>query len=72
MTQPTQVETRAPTATNQKSAGEPNQQRGARQAATISIHSHLLQCYLSIYLSIYLSTQLYSACTHVRAMLGSK
>ena len=49
MTQPTQVETRAPTATNQKSAGEPNQQRGARHAATISIHSHLLQYYLSIY-----------------------
>ena len=37
MMQPATGEMRAPTATNQKSAGEPNMQRGARQQATINI-----------------------------------
>ena len=51
MTQPATVETRAPTATNQKSAGDPNMQRGARQQATINTQIHLLKYYQPFQLS---------------------
>ena len=47
MMHPATVETRAPTATNQKSAGEPNIQSGARQQATINTQIHLLKYVVS-------------------------